>query len=159
MTGKGHTLATSAAGQVAFFEYTYDTAPDFSTIRVGVTLSLAEKPAADGKPESQVYGRKLIYAQTVTSVVQLQDPTGAGENAARWAANDGSLARRALTAAFGEVSVLIPRALGLTEDDLKTLGASDRKSLAHYSGKIVEEGPDGVLLFNGGLIHVQTLHE
>jgi len=28
-----------------------------------------------------------------------------------------------------------------------------------YGGKLVEEGPGGTLLFNGGLVHVQTLAE
>ncbi|MFI4974220.1 MAG: hypothetical protein ACHP84_06775 [Caulobacterales bacterium] len=155
---KSAELTSSAAGQVAFLEYVYDTSADFSSMRVGVTITIADKAAPNGgNPEARLSGRNLVYAQTLTSVVRLSNPGSGAENAARWAANDGALARRALTAAFGEVGTLIPRALTLTEDDLKRMAQGQRKSVGSYGGWVQEDGPDGTLFFNGGLIHVQTI--
>ena len=158
---KSDLLSASAAGQVAFFECIYDTAPDFGSIRVAVTFSLANKAAPAGaKPESRLSGKNLVFVQTVTSVVQLDNPGAADANAARWSANGGALARKALTLAFADTGRLVPRALVLTDDDVKRMGANgERKTIAHVSGRSQEEGPDGTLLFNGGLIHVQTLKE
>jgi hypothetical protein len=157
---KSGLLTAATTNQVVFFEYTYDTAPDFSSIRVGVTISIAAKPGADGNSESQLAARNLVYAQTITGVVKLQNPTGAQDNAVRWAANDGALARRALTTAFGDVGALIPRAFAFTDGDVKSMAAGESKQLDNnVSGEVVEDGPASLLLFNGGLIHVQTLHE
>jgi hypothetical protein len=63
-------LDASATNQVAFVEYVYDTSPDFSSIRVSVTIQLANKALAAGaKPDSRLRPRALAYANTVTSVV------------------------------------------------------------------------------------------
>lgn len=157
---KSAVLDGAGAGQVAFFEYVYDTSPDFSEIRVGVTISIASKALPNGGAgEARLSNHNLVYAQTLTSVVQLEKPGAASDNAARWAAHDGALAKRALTEGFAAVGALIPRALTLTADDLKRMGQGERKSIGSYSGRVQEDGPGGTLLFNGGLIHVQTLHE
>jgi len=160
--GRGKVLDAHAAnaGQVVFLQYTYDTSPDFASIRVGLTITVANTAAAAGaKPDSRLSNRNLVYIQTVTSVVSLSDPKGAQDNAARWAAGKGSLARRALTLGFQDVAVLAARAADLKEADLAALTLGQRRSLAGVSGRLVEEGPNGTLLFNNGFAHVQVLHD
>ncbi len=158
---KSAVLDASTAGQVAFFEYVYDTAPDFSSVRVGVTISIASKAAANGgSGPSRLSNRNLLYVQTLTSVVRLANPGAAPDNAARWGAHDGALVKEALNAGFAEVGLLIPRALMFSADDVTRMGKAERKSFGSYSGRVVEDAPGGTLLFNnGGLIHVETLQE
>jgi hypothetical protein len=152
--------AHAAAGQVAFFDYSYDTSPDFSSIRVGVTITFANTAAPAGaKPDARLAGKNLVYASTVTSVINLPNPGSGQDNAARWAADNGALARRALNLGFEEVAALIPRALTLTEADLTTLSAGERRTLNGVTGKLVQEQSGSVLLFNGGFAHVQVIHE
>jgi len=161
--GKSAALDASPTAQVAFFEYAYDTSPDFSSIRVSMTVQMASKAIPTGKkPEFRLQPKALAYAQTVTSVVSLASPSKvATENAAQWAADGGKLARKALAAGFDEVGLLIPRALTLSEADLTAMSAKDKKValLGGYSGRIQEEAPSGTLLFTGGLVHVQTISQ
>jgi hypothetical protein len=161
--GKSAVLSASPTGELAFFEYTYDTSPDASAVRVVVNIQLAEKALADGaKPESRLANKALAYAGSITSIVLLPNPSKAApDNYARWSANDGQLARKALAAAFGSIRTLIPRALQLSEDDLKTMSTKDKKNVVRggFAGRLQEDGPDGALLYNGGLLYVQTLHE
>lgn len=156
---KSTRLDAAGEPQVAFFDWAYDTTPDFSSIRVGVRVSLANKDAAGGKPESRLANKKLVYDHTVTSVVQLGNPGEGADNAKRWAANDGALAKKALSVAFAEVGTLIPRALTLGIEDHKRMQAAETRTIGAYRGRLQEEGPGGTLLFNGGLVHVQTLSE
>lgn len=157
---KSDVLDASSSDQVAFLDYVYDLSPDLSSIRVGVTISIASKAAAAGKkPEVRLYPRNLLYSQTVTSAVQLAKPGDAPDNASQWAAQNGALAKRALEIAFKQAAVLVPRALTLTEDDLTRMGQGEKKTTGGYTGRVQEDGPTGTLLYNGSLIHVQTLQE
>lgn len=150
----------ASGGQVTFFDYVYDTAPDFASIRVGVRITVANKEPVKGRAaEKRLYDRDLVYIQTLTSAVYLANAGEPADNAGRWAANDGALAKRALSLAFTEVGALIPRALPLSADDIKRMETAEVKSVGAYRGKLQEEGPGGTLLFNGGLVHVQTLPE
>ena len=157
---KSALLDKSDPSQVAFFDYVYDTSPDFASIRVGLTLILAPKAlAGGGAPEKRLSYRNLAYAQTLTSVIQLPNPGAPEENARRWAAQDGALAKRALKLAFADVSALTPRALALTVDDITRMKTAEKATLGAYSGKLVERTADGALLYGLGFIHVQTLSE
>jgi hypothetical protein len=156
---KGAFLSSGASDQAAFFDFNYDTSPDFSSIRVGVTVTIAKKGPTGNDPRSRLEPRNLVFAQSVTSVVQLPDPGDAQENAARWQVRDGEAAKRALVAGFREAGILIPRALTLTDEDVKRMDAGERKTVGGVSGQVVEGGPGGTLLFNKGLIHVQTLQD
>jgi hypothetical protein len=159
--GMSGVLDAATAPQVVFVEYIYDTSPDFSSIRVSMNVRIANKLAPAGKtPESRFQTRQLAYAQTLTSVVSLPSASkDAAANAELWSANGGALARKALAAGFGEVGSLLPRAMGLQEADLKILDARDKKYVVRggYSGRIQDEGPEGALLYNGSLVHVQTI--
>jgi hypothetical protein len=148
------------AGQVAFFCYTYDTSADFSSIRVGVSIVFANTAVpAGGKPDQRLAAKNMPYVQTLTSVVNLSNPASAQENSARWAANGGALARRAIGLGFDEIAALVPRALALDEASLTGLDAGERRTLSGVSGKVVQEQAGGVLLFNGGFAHVQSIHD
>ncbi len=157
---KSAALDAGTASQVAFFEYAYNVSPDFSAMHVTVTVSIANKTLnRRGRPESRLSARNLVFAQTLTSAVVLANPATAEENAARWAANDAALTRNALTAAFTEIGVLIPRAMQMTDDEVRTAARGARRTVSGSSGRLVEESPSGTLLYAAGLIHVQTLQE
>jgi hypothetical protein len=159
--GKSDYLTAAATSQVVYFTYVYDMAPDFSSVNVSVGIAIANKEQAKkGQPLTRLFDKNLVYGQRVSSVVRLANPTTPVENAQRWAANDSALAKKALALAFTEVGALIPRALTLTDADVTRFNAAERKTIAPLSGKPMEEGAGGSLLFNPlpvGLIHVQTL--
>jgi hypothetical protein len=160
--GKLALLDASKSGEVAFFEYVYDLSPDFSGIRVQVTVSLAETAtAADQKPASRIDGRHLAYVQSILTAVNLPSPSkDLHENAARWAADDGKLAKAAIAKAFADVGALLPTALELSADDAKAMMGKTHKftAVGQYTGKAQDGTADGVLLFNGSYTHVLTLN-
>lgn len=163
LLGKSGVLDAAATGQVTFFEYVYDTSADFSSIRVSLTIQVANKTVVEGKkPETRLQPRQLLYSQTVTSVISLPAPSAVmSENAARWAADDARLARKALADAFADVATLAPRALPLTEAEAKVMNGKDRKMafIGGFGGRTQEVGEGGTLLFNGGLVHIKTIAE
>lgn len=154
MPGNTTLLASSDAAQFAFIRYRYELSPDFSQIRVIALITLERRQAGTATPPP-------IYRQRITSVVQLRtrsyEPM---ENVAQWSAANGKLARAALTAAFGQVEQIFPYALGLKQADLATLGAkSHEKAFAagFYGPLIAWNGPEDLLIWSNGLIHVQTV--
>lgn len=161
--GSSDFLTAAPTSQVAYFTYTYDMAPDFSSVNVSVGIAIANKEQAKkGQPYTRLLDKNLVYGQRVSSVVRLANPTTPVENAQRWAANDGALAKKALALAFTEAGALIPRALTLTDADVARFNAAERKTIGVLGGKPMEEDAGGSLLFNPlpmGLIHVQTLQE
>ncbi len=161
--GKSGVLDAASGGQVAFFEYVYDMAPDFSSVRVSLTIQVANKAGLAGKkPETRLHAKQLVYSQTVTSVVSLPTPSKEmEENVTRWSADNGKLARTALADAFADVAVLAPRALPLTEADAKAMNGKDKKMAFNggFSGRTQEEGEQGALLFNGGFVRIKTIAE
>ncbi|MEQ1820772.1 MAG: hypothetical protein ABL871_19390 [Terricaulis sp.] len=156
---KNAALDAATANQVAFFEYGYELLPDFSAVRVTASISIANKVAEVRRPEQRLQPRYLAYSQSVISVVQLPNATEREENAARWAANDGALTRQALTGAFNEISVLMPRALQWTDADVEAAADRPRSTNRDYPGaRTLEDSGDGALLYSmGGVVHVQTL--
>jgi hypothetical protein len=161
LTGMGSVLDASAASQTAFFTYAYDMSPDFSAVRVRVTMQFVDKATPAGKkPDARFAPKFSPYAETITSVITLSAPSKvAAENAARWSADNGALARKGIGMGFANVGVLIPRALSLTEDDLVAMTAKDKKNtaLGGFMGRLQEQNDSGSLLYAGDLIHVQTL--
>ena len=154
----------AGGGQTAFFTYAYDMSPDFSAVRVSVTIQIVNKAIPEGKsPESRFTLRNLVFTQTVTSIVVLPNPsTVAVDNANVWSADGGKLARQALTTAFAELGVLTPRVFDLTAVDAKAMMGKTHKyvMLGGYGGRDQGQVDGGTLMFNGGLggfIHVQTL--
>lgn len=162
MLGMIAVLDAAPTSQVAFVEYVYDLSPDFSAIRVSVTQRFLNKAVPDGKkPDSRLFIKYAAYWQTATAVVVLPSPSkDPAENAARWAADDGALARKALELAFQDAAALAARSYDLKEEELKPMNAKDKKyeALGGYGGRVQEDGPDGLLLFTGsGFVRVRTL--
>ncbi|MCX7357560.1 MAG: hypothetical protein NT015_05380 [Alphaproteobacteria bacterium] len=156
---KNAALDATSTGQVAFFDYGYEMSPDFSSVRVSVGVTIANKvDAAVRRPEQRLQPRYLAYSQVVTSVVQLPNATTAEENSVRWAADDGALVRQGLRAAFADISTLLPRALQFSDADVTAAAAAPRDTSRTYPGaRVIEQNETGTLFYTGGLIHVQTL--
>lgn len=152
-------FGASSAPQVAFVTYRYDLSPDFAYIRVSADIALVRKAPQNGMGSALP---KPFYEQHISSIVQLRSRSYENsENAASWSANDGKLAKASLIAAFGQIERLIPVALGLGDADLKQYTAKNRPKgfSAGFYGPLIqrdEAGSDGVLLWTGGLVHVQS---
>ena len=161
VAGKVAVLDASKSGQMAFFEYTYDLSPDFSSVRVRVNMQFANVTTAEGKSTaSRLDNKQLAFSQSIFAVVMLPSPSkDLHENAARWGDDGGRLTRGALATAFADVGLLIPRALELSAADAVAMKAKTHKAawLGGYSGRVQEETPEGTLLFNGAFVHVRTL--
>lgn len=158
---KNAALDAATTSQVAFFEYGYDVSPDFSMVRVSVVMTLANK-VVDGirRPEQRLQPRNLVYSQAAMSAVRLPSPTTPEDNSVVWAADDGALIRQALTMAFADLTTLIPRSLNLTAAEFEAASDAARTTDRAFPGaRVVEQNPNEMLLYNGGLIHVQTLSQ
>jgi hypothetical protein len=148
-------LASAGTPQAATVEYSYVLSPDFSQIRVLADVSGAR--ASGGK------GQEVVFHHRVWSVVQLRqrsyDPK---ENATRWSIDDAKLARAALTAAFGRIEELIPRALSLRQADIDAFTAKGREKAfgADFYGPLIARdptNPEALLLWSDGLVQVQPI--
>jgi hypothetical protein len=163
--GKSDYLNT-AADQVVFVEYSYDLSPEFDSVRVIETVQVANKalPALrkglTAKPQDRIT-RYLAYSHTITSAVLLPDadPKNKKANAERWAANGGELARRGVAQAFARLVDLTPRALALTQAEVKTMKDSKRPRAAYggLSGRLVSRDDKGTLIWANQFIAVQPL--
>ncbi len=162
LLGKSGFVDSSGADQVAFVEYSYDLSPDFSAVRVVAKLQFANKAmlASAKKPEARLSAKNLAFDQNITSIVSLAAPSKEIEqNAATWAADDGKKARVALAAAFARIQGLMPKALAVTQADIKAMSGKDKPKGAAggFSGRVQETTPEGTLLWSGGFIHAHTL--
>ena len=132
-------------------------------LSVALTIQLANKATPKGeRPEGRLSPRHLVYKQTVTSSVSLPAPSKSlNANVARWAGDGGKPARQALTVAFRKIGLLLPRALGLTEADIKTLTEEDEDTIARwaYGDHVQDLAPDNSLVFDGGLENSETLQQ
>lgn len=158
-------LDSATAKQVVFFDYVYDLSPDFSAIRVMVTIQVADKALPAGKkPQTRLYPRALIYSQTLTAVVSLHNPSKELEaNAGVWAANDAVLARQAIALGFKDLVGLSQRAFDLTAIQDKSMVKRDKKIVSYggVSGWQQENDADSTLVYSyaRGLVRVRVLAE
>ncbi|MEH6663046.1 MAG: hypothetical protein V7679_15480, partial [Parasphingorhabdus sp.] len=149
------------AQQVGLVDYYYELSPDFSHIRIGAEISLArqsKKKSAETPPAYQVF-----FRQNLVSIVQLHTRSYEHyENVASWSADNGKLAKEALTAAFVQMEQLIPFALGLGKSDIDSYSSKKREKAfgAGLYGPLIKRGENGagdILIWNDGLTHIQTL--
>ncbi|MEQ1497754.1 MAG: hypothetical protein ABL914_03765 [Novosphingobium sp.] len=166
-SGKVAILDAAQTDQVVFVEYTYDMSPNFDSVRVGVSIQIANranpsaKPGTKFKPEDRIKPKNLAYAQNMIAIVTLpkSDPKKKELNAAAWAANNGELVRRALTQAFGRAGELLPRTMALTDADIK--GFNDKKnpkrSYLNLSGRLVSDYGNGYLFWAKQFVLVESL--
>lgn len=140
------------------FAYKYEMSPDFSSLRAYADIQL--KGPARSKPSKT---GTMLYWQRVTSVIQLRKRSMEhSENVAIWSADQGKLAKAAITEAFVQMEELIPHALNLTVADIKAYTAKDREQAfaGGYNGPLIKRGgrhSDDVLIWTNGLLKVHTL--
>jgi len=150
-------LAKLKSPQVALVGYRYEASPDFTQIRVIADLQLGRVGAMKGGAPALT----PLYHQQVASIVQLRKPSfEPSENVGRWSADDGKLAKAALTSAFARLEQLIPFAVGLGDADVKSFAAKGREKAfaAGYYGPLVERNPERpgkTLIWANGLVNVQ----
>jgi hypothetical protein len=153
-------LAQNTSAQIVFVRYRYDLSPNFSQIRVLADIVIERKPVTRGKPAAL---SEAIFRQRVMSIVQLRSSSyDTRDNARRWSAGGGALAKSALTSAFEQFERLIPYALSLSQTQITTL--ADKKSpkafAAGYYGTLISRNaanPDDILIWYKGLVHVQPI--
>lgn len=156
---KGRSMAAASADAPHFslISYRYETSPDFTQIRVIAEILLGHAEAKKGSGASL----SPSYRQQVSSIVQLREPSfEPAENVARWSANDGKLAKAALTSAFAKFEQLIPFAIDLSAADVKAITAKGREKAfaAGYYGPLVQRSPERpgeTLIWKDGLVNVQ----
>ncbi|HWE98336.1 MAG TPA: hypothetical protein VG248_00900 [Caulobacteraceae bacterium] len=161
----GRTVFLDASGktQVAFFSYGYEMTPDFSAVRVTLEVEIVDRAAgqAAGSDHRFSHDSLPMFQHLVCVEVLPGATTLADDNVNRWAADNGKLARLALNAAFGDMKELIPRALELTDPEVKLMRGKDKKreTLGDYTGRIQDEGPTGQLMYSDldGLVSVRPL--
>ena len=152
--------ASVNAPQYAFIDYRYDLSADFTQIRVFADIKLARQTLVKGKITGPP---EIFYQQRLASIVQLRDRSyEARENAAHWVANDGKLAKSALTTAFARLETMIPYALSLNATDLGGFAAKNREKAyaAGFYGTLIardKSEADDVLIWSDGLIHSQPV--
>lgn len=144
-------------GQVAFISCYYFMSHDFTQIEVMVDLTMGRK----GKKKPEIF-----YFHRLASIVQLPRPAfDAAANVRSWSAEDGKLARSAITAAFVRMEQLIPRALDMKQAEVAWLSAKDKDAPNRESaqtagryGPLIERGQDGpgsLTIWSKGLVSVQ----
>ena len=163
-TGKSAYLDSNPNAETAFVEYTYDLTPNFDALRIVESIQVAAKtvPSAN-KPEKRLNPKNLVYAGMVASVVLLPDAAKDKDaNAARWAADNGKLARAALEQAFARLKATTPRLLAMTAADQDAL-TRDKKNKWIFAGGYrgrPQPAADGTTLLwtGGGFVHVAPLN-
>ena len=162
--GKSAYLDTNPNAETAFVEYTYDLSPTFDALRIVESIQVAAKtvPSAN-KPEKRLNPKNLVYSGSVVSVVLLPDAAKDKDvNAARWAADNGKLARAALEQAFARLKATTPRLLAMTSTDQDSL-TRDKKNKWIFAGGYrgrPQPAADGATLLwtGGGFVHVAPLN-
>ncbi|MFC3100308.1 hypothetical protein [Altererythrobacter lauratis] len=117
----------------------YQMSPDFTQVQVIADVTLVRKNAAEP-----------FYKQQVIALVRLPRPSFVEEeNVARWAANDGALARAALTSAFARVGQVLPQVLALDREGFAA--ATDRRresaTVAGFHGPVLRRDAGGPVIW------------
>jgi hypothetical protein len=153
LLGKSAMLDKASSKQTVFIEYTYGMSANFSAVLVNATIHIADKqlPPEQTKPEWRVQPNHVVYSNVISTAVFIPNanPKDPNANAAAWAADNGKAVRAALNQDFAEVARLIPRTLALSSDEIKEMRRGTHKFTAKggLSGRLVEEAPDGTLMW------------
>lgn len=143
------TLDASQAPQVAFVTYEYQATADFSAIEVLARVQIVPRVAAEGKsPKSRIALGNAIYYQPHLVQIPLK---GAGkvteDNLARWTANNGSLARKALTDGIAQMQVMLAKGLQISPETSKALPKQPKHYSSTYFGRVVEKTDAGTIIW------------
>jgi hypothetical protein len=147
-TGKGD------RPRIVSVDYRYEMSPDFTQLRVIARVSMAGRPGGTGG---------VAYQRVVTSVGQLRNRSfQPNENADRWNADDGKLAKLALSSGFKAMERLIAYVLSLDQAEASALGGKSRpqaQAAGTYGTLIFRNpaDPESLLLWANGPIDVRTL--
>lgn len=164
--GRTTFLDANDAAQVVFVEYTYDLSPEFDALRVVANIQFTNKavPASGGKPgkpDDRVKPKNLAFARSITVAVTLPnaDPKDKDGNAARWAANNGEPARKAMQQAFARLAELLPRTLELSDADVAALKDKKKEKAAYgaLAGRLVERNGGETLFWANQFVSVAPL--
>lgn len=119
------------ASQLGLVSWRYQMSPDFSQVQVIASVEIVDRARLAPR-----------YRQQLISIVKLDRPSFVPEeNVARWSANGGAAARRALQMAFARASQTIPRILEL--DQATYRHATDRRR----TDRVIAVGYHGPVLF------------
>lgn len=138
----GDFFAEHPSEQVGLVDYIYQLSPDFTQVQVIAEISV--QAPDDEKPQ---------FAQQIVSVVRLNKRSyEEHRNVARWAANDGALARDALVAAFARLETAIPAVLALTPDQFDDATDKKRESqfAAGFHGPLLMRDETGPVIWSKG---------
>lgn len=119
------------ANQLGLISWRYQMSPDFSQVQVIASIEIVDRA-------------RLVprYRQQLISIVKLDRPSFVPEeNVARWSANGGAPARRALEMAFARAGQTIPRIMDL--DQAAYRHATDRRR----TDRVIAVGYHGPVLF------------
>jgi hypothetical protein len=153
----------AGAGQLATVTYGYALSPDFTQIRVIADVGLwrATVSHAKGAPVTL----SPLAQQRIVAITELRTRSyDHAENAAHWAADNGRLARVAITTGLARMEQLIPFALGLSQAEIDTLGGNKSYKLfaAGFYGppvKAFASAPGETLIWSKGLINLMPAPE
>ncbi|MXO66518.1 hypothetical protein [Altericroceibacterium endophyticum] len=141
-------VAAQTAPQSTFVSYRYQLSPDFTQIQIMADVSVFDTGT-----------RKEVFAQRFLSSVQLEKRSyEESANIAQWAAEDGLLAKAALTAGFTRLEGIIPFALDLDRDTFKNLTSKKHSKIfagGFFGPEVLQDGA-GSVLWSDGYIAVQS---
>jgi hypothetical protein len=138
------TLAQTSSQQLMVVAYGYTLSSDFSKLGVAASVSIFPKAAA----ASRMTSSDSVYLETFAYVSGLPQPTSDDDqNAARWAANDGALARKSIDDGLANVNQLLVRSLTQTPEAAAALDKGRLVNVAGQRGYLVETSEKGTLLF------------
>jgi hypothetical protein len=124
------------ARQLIFVNWRYQMSPNFADVQVIAQVELVDATRM-----------RTVYRQQLLSIVQLHRPSFIEEeNVARWSADGGALARRALSMAFARAGAVLPAMLALDREGFASLTdrrRTDRAVAAGYHGPVLTRDADG----------------
>ncbi|TMM48732.1 hypothetical protein [Qipengyuania marisflavi] len=115
-------VAANPAQQVGLVSYRYQMSPDFTQLQIIADLSVAH-----GDNLKRLYGQQIV--SSVRLAKRSYEPS---ENVTRWSAENGRVAKAALTAAFARLETLIPAVMALTPAQFDA--ATDKKRESAFTG-------------------------
>lgn len=125
-------LAHPQADQLGLINWRYQMSPDFSQVQVIASIEMIDRARLT-----------TLYRQQLISIVKLDRPSFVPEeNVARWSANGGEPARRALQMAFARAGQAIPRIMELDHNSYQH--ATDRRR----TDRVIAVGYHGPVLFH-----------
>lgn len=141
-------LDHAKAPQLMYTDYDYALSPDFSSVKITMVATLANKEVPPNTfPEERMDAGNLPYIQQFIAVVPLPSASKEPlENAKRWAESNGKMAREGLQIALADIQRSFEQSLTQSPDAAKTVDTSEVVSLAGFQGHVISKSEDGTLI-------------